>query len=194
MHHTRSYVVAGMAGLQMVVAFMRPDPGTKLRVMLWNPLHMNLGRATTLLAWATCLVGAAVHSESICKAPIVPWVATLGSAMGLILLADWALRDARSRKADKELQDMKSRRYPTDAVPVNVAVAADVVAKEKAAPVRPIVDPGNPVVTVLAGDSDSGIGPRAGVKGALPTTPSSGSGSAVADSDVQIVVQTQRTG
>ncbi|KAG2433854.1 hypothetical protein HXX76_008209 [Chlamydomonas incerta] len=185
-HAIMGYVVAGLAGFQIIVAFMRPDPGTKLRVLLWNPLHMNLGRAATLLAWSTCLVGAAVHSQSVYKAPIAPWVATLGVVMGLVLLADWALRDARSRKADKELQDMKSRRYPADAMPV--AVAADVV-KEKVPPARPIVDPGNPVVTVVTQDSDPRLGGRGGAKGALPPTPSSGSGSGVADTDVQIVVQ-----
>ncbi|KAG2446460.1 hypothetical protein HYH02_008452 [Chlamydomonas schloesseri] len=180
-HAIMGYVVAGLAGFQIIVAFLRPDPGSKLRVLLWNPLHMNLGRAVTLLAWATCLVGAAVHADSIYKAPIAPWVATLGTAMGLILLADWALRDARSRKADQELQDMKSRRYPVDASPVDADVAADVAAKEKLPPARPIVDPGNPTVSVVT-DSRGG-------KGALPTTPSSGSGSGVADTDVQIVVQ-----
>ncbi|KXZ53286.1 hypothetical protein GPECTOR_7g1180 [Gonium pectorale] len=97
-HAIQGYVVAGLAGLQIMGAFLRPDPGTTLRVWIWNPLHMHGGRAMTLLAWATVFTGAVVHHESVYRGPIVPWVAPLAAVMGILLLADTALRDARHRR------------------------------------------------------------------------------------------------
>ncbi len=59
----RSYAVAALASVQLLSGFLRPQPGTPLRRLLWNPLHFTLGRGTQLLAWATCLVGEAPRNE-----------------------------------------------------------------------------------------------------------------------------------
>lgn len=50
------YLVAALAGLQFVVAFIRPAPGAPRRPV-WNFLHHNLGRGALLLAWATVYLG-----------------------------------------------------------------------------------------------------------------------------------------
>lgn len=95
------YVVASLASLQIMFAFIRPDPGTKLRENLWNPMHRIGGRTTTLLAWATVFTGIAVHHNSRYRAPIVPWVAPIAVALAVVLLADPVLRDLRGWWVEK---------------------------------------------------------------------------------------------
>ncbi|PNH02513.1 hypothetical protein TSOC_011503 [Tetrabaena socialis] len=107
-HAILGYVVAGLAGLQLLGGFARPDPGTRLRKWLWGPLHMMGGRAMTLLAWATALVGCVVHHQFVYSAALVPWVVPLAVAMGALLLADAALREARSRREGREMQRLRS--------------------------------------------------------------------------------------
>ncbi|KAG2484406.1 hypothetical protein HYH03_016820 [Edaphochlamys debaryana] len=163
-HAIMGYVVCGLVGTQVLVAFVRPDPGTMLRNRLWNPLHFNLGRACTLLAWATCLVGAAVHADSIYRAPIAAWVAPLGAVMGVLLLTDWALRDARSRRTDRELHDMRSRRYEPGSGPANQIkqVVKDDAAKGQVPSVavmaHPKVDGNSGTDSPTGGDRSSGEG------------------------------------
>jgi hypothetical protein len=85
-------------GLQVVVAFLRPDPGTWLRETLWNPIHKTGGRAITLTAWAAVVTGIIVHHESLYRAPIVPWIVPLAVVMGLMLLGDSVLRDIGAKR------------------------------------------------------------------------------------------------
>ncbi|EFJ45271.1 hypothetical protein VOLCADRAFT_121209 [Volvox carteri f. nagariensis] len=92
-HAAIGYVVAGLAALQVILAFVRPDPGTKMREFVWNPVHKLGGRACTLVAWCAVLTGIVLHRDMVYRGPVVPWVVPVAIVMGLILLVDSWLRD-----------------------------------------------------------------------------------------------------
>lgn len=124
-HAVMGYLICGLAGLQLIGAFIRPDPGTKPRRLLWNPLHIYGGRAVVFLSWAACFTGAVVHHRSVYKAPLAAWVAPLAAVMGTIFVADLVLRVLKPKPADPALPAVKS----VDPAPSAVAVVVDRDAK-----------------------------------------------------------------
>ncbi len=120
-HAVMGYLICGLAGLQLIGAFIRPDPGTKPRKLLWNPLHIYGGRAVVFLSWAACFTGAVVHHRSVYKAPLAAWVAPLAAVMGTILIADLVLRVLKPKPADPALPAVKT----ADPAPSAVAVLVD---------------------------------------------------------------------
>ncbi|KAG2441385.1 hypothetical protein HYH02_009975 [Chlamydomonas schloesseri] len=84
-HKVMGYLVAALAGLQFVVAFIRPAPGAPRRP-LWNFLHHNLGRAAMALAWATVYLGvylAHMSYEQVLASWLTPLVAVLACVLGV---------------------------------------------------------------------------------------------------------------
>ncbi len=88
-HKVMGYVVAGMAGLQLLAAFIRPAPSTPRRP-LWNVLHHNLGRATVLLSWATVFLGVYLGHEQYDQ-PLVVWLGPLVGVLGTLVGLDVVL-------------------------------------------------------------------------------------------------------
>ncbi|KAG2491054.1 hypothetical protein HYH03_010500 [Edaphochlamys debaryana] len=122
-HAVMGYIMCGMACMQILIAQVRPDPGTPKRVWLWNPFHLTWGRLTLMLGVATCFVGVAVQSLTI-GGSLVSWYVPLAVVLALIYLADCFLRDLRSRDKDRELHEMRSRRLDPNDPAIKAALAA----------------------------------------------------------------------
>lgn len=88
-HKVMGFVVAGMAGLQLLAAFIRPAPSAPRRPM-WNMLHHNLGRATVLLSWATVFLGVYLGHEQYDQ-PLTAWLGPLVAVLATLVFLDVVL-------------------------------------------------------------------------------------------------------
>ena len=84
-------IIMGLAGLQVIVGFVRPKPGSRPRP-LWNILHHWLGRLTIVSAWATVYTGIYMaHTSLAYQASYTTWLLPIAVIMGVIILADLLL-------------------------------------------------------------------------------------------------------
>ncbi|GLI65943.1 hypothetical protein VaNZ11_009624 [Volvox africanus] len=97
-HEKIGIAVMAAAAAQVVVAYIRPDPGAKRRG-LWNLVHHNLGRITILLAWANVYIGIYLAHTG-WGASYTEWVTPIAIVMGLLVLLDIALRITGCGKED----------------------------------------------------------------------------------------------
>ena len=81
-------IIMGLAGLQVIVGFVRPKPGSRPRP-LWNILHHWLGRLTIFSAWVTVYMGIYMaHTSLTYQASYITWMVPIASVMGCVVLAD----------------------------------------------------------------------------------------------------------
>lgn len=85
-HKALGISLAGLAGLQLVVAFVRPAP-TAPRRPAWNFVHHNLGRLAVLTSWAAVYVGIwLTHMGD--GMSLGAWLWPVVAVMGLLVGAD----------------------------------------------------------------------------------------------------------
>lgn len=104
-HRVMGYVVMGLAGLQLLAAFVRPAPDAASRPA-WNVLHHNLGRLTLVVAWATLYMGVYLVHTALGQS-LAAWLAPLVGTLGLLVGADVALTAVRGpllRAAREQLE------------------------------------------------------------------------------------------
>jgi len=87
-HRVLGIIVMGLAGTQVVAAFIRPAPDAPNR-KYWNLLHHNLGRLTMLVAWTTIYLGIYIfHKAPSLNADLESWVVPVAVVMGTLVVLD----------------------------------------------------------------------------------------------------------
>ena len=87
-HMILGTIIMGLAGLQVVVGFVRPKPDSSMRKG-WNHLHHWLGRLTILSSWVVVYTGVYIAHESVAyQSSYSSWLIPIALVMGAIVLAD----------------------------------------------------------------------------------------------------------
>eukprot|EP00798_Chlamydomonas_sp_ICE-L_P021420 gene21420-28384_t len=101
-HKWLGIIVMAMAGLQVVAAFVRPDPKAAMR-KYWSLMHHYLGRLSLISAWVTVYLGVYIYHENpVYQASYAQWMLPIVIVNGSIVAMDiaftihkrYALKDA----------------------------------------------------------------------------------------------------
>ncbi|KAG1665215.1 hypothetical protein FOA52_002617 [Chlamydomonas sp. UWO 241] len=102
-HQVLGIIVMALAGLQVVVGFVRPAPDSLKLRPAWNFLHHNLGRLSILVAWATIYLGIYIaHGSQTYAYSYNVWIVAMAVVMGTLVLTDVVLTVLRERAAARD--------------------------------------------------------------------------------------------
>ncbi|GLC72742.1 Histone transcription regulator 3 [Pleodorina starrii] len=108
-HEKIGIAIMAAAGAQVVLAYARPTPDHPRRP-LWNAVHHNLGRLTVALAWANVYIGIVVYHNDKGES-YTPWITPIAIVMGLLVLADIALRLAGAGRIKEPAVPVRAEIY-----------------------------------------------------------------------------------
>jgi hypothetical protein len=97
-HNIIGYLVMGLVGVQLISVLIRPPPEHSKR-WVWNAIHNNSGRLTTLLAWADLGIGIYFMRNS---PAFVSWLVPISVSIFTVLAFDLVLSIVKCKRIDKK--------------------------------------------------------------------------------------------
>ncbi|KAG1674684.1 hypothetical protein FOA52_007208 [Chlamydomonas sp. UWO 241] len=102
-HQVLGTIVMGLAGLQVIIGFVRPAPDNEKLRPTWTLLHHNLGRLSILVAWATIYLGIVIaHGSPTYGYSYSVWIVAMAVVMGSLVATDIVLTVMRARSAARD--------------------------------------------------------------------------------------------
>jgi len=101
-HRYLGYICMGLAGTQVIAAFIRPAPDAPQR-KYWNMMHHYLGRLTIVVAWTAVYLGIYIfHEAPNYQASYTQWLVPVAVVMGTLVIVDIVLTLLRSLRGSEE--------------------------------------------------------------------------------------------